>query len=98
MSDELRVTVVVTGLGRKKNVAPAINEIPLVPKKHNIVVDRARGVEDAVDYRKFDKPTILRNGSSGVIDELDETQAVEFNAEDVYDLDIPAFLRRDDKK
>ena len=53
MSDELRVTVVATGLGR--NVAEEEQPVKLVVKKDN---------KGDVDYGQLDRPTVLRQQSS----------------------------------
>jgi len=79
LTDELRVTVVATGLGDPKRM----KETPL----H--VVDK---VEVAVtaeepDYAELSRPTVLRNKVSGDTTSVDEVNDLEY-------LDIPAFLRR----
>jgi len=79
MRDELRVTVVATGLGN----APR----QVVTEKPSLVqVNRtASGAED------FDRPTVLRNKHKAA----QRAQATGGNsAEDMDYLDIPAFLRR----
>lgn len=80
MTDELRVTVVATGLGH----------IEMAPKK---VVDNtaATKADGSVDYRKLDRPTVMR-GSNAQPAEQARTHA-DANKEMDY-LDIPAFLRR----
>lgn len=71
MAGELRVTLVATGLG----VDPA----PPRPVPRDPVGD--------IDYRKLDKPTIIRNAGNA--------QAVQADSKfDLDYLDIPAFLRR----
>jgi cell division protein FtsZ len=79
MRDELRVTVVATGLGNTPKQG--------VPEKPSLVqVNRtATGAED------LDQPTILRNRKKAA----QRAQATGGNsAEDMAYLDIPAFLRR----
>ena len=79
MGDELRVTVVATGLG---------NQEAEKPKK---VVDNTRkkiAGDGSMDYGDFDKPTVMRNAAS----ELDKADPA--TAKDMEYLDIPAFLRR----
>ena len=85
MTDELRVTVVVTGLGGKSRI---IGSDPTIK-----VTNKA----GSVDYRKLDKPTVIRNtkDADATPDEPDLATTLDKNAE--Y-LDIPAFLRREDKK
>lgn len=78
MGDELRVTVVATGLG---------NQEADKPKK---VVDNTRkkiAGDGTMDYGDFDKPTIMRNAAEG-----EKVDGV--TPKDMEYLDIPAFLRR----
>jgi cell division protein FtsZ len=79
MRDELRVTVVATGLGNAPK--QATTEKPAL-----VQVNRtATGAED------YDRPTVLRNKSKAA----QRAQAAGGNsAEDMDYLDIPAFLRR----
>ncbi len=79
MRDELRVTVVATGLG--SNPKPATSEKPSL-----VQVNRTpSGAED------YDRPTVLRNRTKAT----QRAQAAGGNsAEDMDYLDIPAFLRR----
>jgi len=77
MEDEIRVTVVATGIGgepRLKEEAPAPVTTP-------------RKVEEDFDYKRFERPTVIRN--------RDERFGADNAAETNTDyLDIPAFLRR----
>lgn len=88
LSDELRVTVIVTGLGdtRQKQAqqAPA----------SRTRADVRRGDEDPVDYQQFDRPAVLRKQN-----ERQPAQTVNPKAAvpDVDYLDIPAFLRRQEE-
>ncbi|HET6654828.1 MAG TPA: cell division protein FtsZ [Gammaproteobacteria bacterium] len=79
MSNEIRVTVVATGLGghHKRAVKPAEPKIKLVPPKP----------DTPADYAELDKPTVIRRRAVG--DRLVDAP----NADPDY-LDIPAFLRR----
>ena len=92
MTDELRVTVVVTGLGKDKN-PPAITEEIV-----DVVVTTTTTtavIEESIDYNKFNKPAVFRNITDSQIDEAQKlSEAMDTNIE--Y-LDIPAFLRRNDK-
>ncbi len=77
MDDEIRVTVVATGIGgeqRGKEEAPT-------------VVAAARKEEDEVDYKRYERPTVIRNRD-------DHTPANGATDTDTDYLDIPAFLRR----
>jgi cell division protein FtsZ len=82
LKDELRVTVVATGLGaggaRQTAGQAAANPVRAVPPRNR---------NGGVDYEDLDKPTVLRKRASGD----------NFGTSGVFDdemLDIPAFLRR----
>jgi cell division protein FtsZ len=79
MTDELRVTVVVTGLGRGA-VAPG-QEAP---------ARQAQTVKNdgTLNYNQLDRPTYQRQTPARRGSEMDDTQR------DIEYLDIPAFLRR----
>ena len=79
LKDELRVTVVATGLGS--------GEAARQGKQEGLRVVRAANGE--VDYRNFDTPTVVRNQPP-----RERGNAVTALAEDPDYLDIPAFLRR----
>jgi cell division protein FtsZ len=87
MKEEMRVTVVATGLG-EANVAklpkPSKQETPAVQ-----LVNTENLESPAADnYRELDRPTVLRNGAPNRL-------AVDPVADGNLDyLDIPAFLRR----
>lgn len=79
MSDELKVTVVATGLGGER-------------EKPTKVVDNTRTLDGTTDYNQLDRPAVLRRravsqGNVAVDQSRDEEQDVDY-------LDIPAFLRR----
>lgn len=74
MSGEMRVTIVATGLGN-------------ITREDASRVKLVQTAGGSVDYKEFDRPTIMRNRQS----EPDTTVAVDNDPE--Y-LDIPAFLRR----
>ncbi len=80
MTDELRVTVVVTGLG-----ADQVRAAETVGTRTN------RGVRNdgTVDYNQLDRPTFMRNQEPKKVHEVEE-----FREKDIDYLDIPAFLRR----
>lgn len=78
LESEMRVTVVATGLGSSH-------------ERPTKVVDNTVG-DDATDYRKLDRPAILRNRESGRAAPA-MAQAVGAEADMDY-LDIPAFLRK----
>lgn len=81
LDDELRVTVVATGLGSQASQLPEEE-----PERMRVV---AGGARTALDYEDLDKPTVLRTQPAGA------AQAAEpGEAPDAELLDIPAFLRR----
>jgi cell division protein FtsZ len=80
MSDELRVTIVVTGLGMQGGVAAPLRSL------------RNTKSDGTVDYHQLDRPTYLRNQepATKVQSETDEF----CGDKEIEYLDIPAFLRR----
>ncbi len=79
MTDEIRVTVVATGLG---GVKLALNEQPIAA-----VVPQIEIVKKPIDIN-YDEPTIIRNGQQEQKKELENGDV------NMDYLDIPAFLRR----
>jgi len=82
LEDELRVTVVATGLGERrvagKRPVPGEQPLRLVPSD---------GGDAQPDYRAMERPAIARKrGAGGAAEAVDES--------DLDYLDIPAFLRR----
>ncbi len=73
MSGDIRVTIVATGLGN-------------LPKTTSEPVKLVENSVEKVDYRDFDRPTVMRQKSAA-----DKALALDTDAD--Y-LDIPAFLRR----
>ncbi|MGP9833435.1 cell division protein FtsZ [Marinobacter sp. NSM] len=80
MTDELKVTVVATGLGGERD-------------KPTKVVDNSRTLDGKTDYNQLDRPAVLRRRavSQGNV-ALDQSKESEEQGVDY--LDIPAFLRR----
>ncbi|MGD8910135.1 MAG: cell division protein FtsZ [Chromatiales bacterium] len=87
MQNEMRVTVVATGLGERARVnipkPSQVEEIQPVKLVNSDIVEPELG-----DYRELDRPTVLRNGANA---RQTGAAATEGNLD--Y-LDIPAFLRR----
>ena len=84
LRDELRVTVVATGLG-------ALMEKPIKVVDNTTAAQPARKLEtSAPNYRDLDRPTVMRNSGGAQAAQASFTQPVE----DLDYLDIPAFLRR----
>ncbi len=86
MRDELRVTVVVTGLGRTDQWT---KEEAVSPVEKKIKNTRSDGT---LDYNQLDRPAYLRKDKPAVRKE----EPVDREAKDMEYLDIPAFLRRQD--
>jgi|TARA_R110001592_G_scaffold106453_1_gene298827 cell division protein FtsZ len=91
LRDELRVTVVATGLGAKieKPVKVVDNTSAPAPASRHATGHAADNT--APNYRDLDRPTVMRNtgqGNSAAAARLDRP------VEDLDYLDIPAFLRR----
>jgi len=79
LTDELRVTVVATGLG----------QIETAPKK--VVDNTVKKSDGSVDYKQLDRPTVMRGSNAQPVERAE--QRVE-SSKDLDYLDIPAFLRR----
>jgi len=105
MTDEMRVTVIVTGLGDVKNRGQQANAYP-----HNKsrVLESALRSDGTFDYQQLDRPAVLRKQASLVKpsaaqtaqaaslnrQKLPQTSAEAASVPDTDYLDIPAFLRR----
>lgn len=89
MSEELRVTVVVTGLGNQEEEQ---GEGSL--RKNRLQAMRAMRNDGTVDYQQLDRPTYLRHSDTPK-PQAEAEEAVQRD-KDVEYLDIPAFLRRED--
>ena len=83
MSDELRVTVVATGLGQQQKVVEE-------PKPTKVVDNTVstRNADGSNDYRQLERPTISRQAGN-TAKQIDVS-----SRPDMDYLDIPAFLRR----
>lgn len=85
--DELKVTVVATGLG----VKPAVAEKPKKVVDNTAAVEPAKKVPTTVaDYAELDKPAHIRNQAAKAL----APRADSGKEKDMDYLDIPAFLRR----
>lgn len=108
MSDELRVTVVATGLGSKAAIEAKPTKVV-----DNTVSQRASAAVSSPNYADLDRPAVMRNGGSNNYQPSSQygsggsyasqaaaaVPAVDRNpvsapADDLDYLDIPAFLRR----
>ena len=83
MTDELRVTVVVTGLGNQNNSGASI-PIKTIKNTKN---------DGTVDYHQLDRPTFLRNQEA----QKKPAETEDQRERDFEYLDIPAFLRRQEE-
>lgn len=86
MTDELRVTVVATGLGQIEGAKAGVS-----PTK---VVDNTRSADGSPNYAMLDKPTIMRANAAAARSAGNTARALETRERDMEYLDIPAFLRR----
>jgi cell division protein FtsZ len=96
MTDELRVTVIVTGLGDLRQRHQ--QHQTAAPKSR--LLDARRG-DGSVDYDQLDRPALMRKQAmSGTQAASSATIAAQVATESVPDvdyLDIPAFLRRQEE-
>src|SRR5690606_3841599 len=83
MNNELRVTVVATGLGMA-----GLKEVKPAPTK--VVIDNTRRSNGQIDYSALDRPAHLRASARS---STTATAPVTEKEHEDY-LDIPAFLRR----
>ncbi len=91
MNDELRVTVVATGIGLPQEV-PAPQPVRLV--NNNVAKSQPapnRRASGDVDYATLDRPTVMRQQAAVAGDRYARPSSP---APDIDYLDIPAFLRR----
>jgi cell division protein FtsZ len=83
MSDELRVTVVATGLGAREHTTASPAESSVEPPVK--LVQRNKNGE--IDYGRLDRPTVMRKQAAHGGQALPSESDLDY-------LDIPAFLRR----
>lgn len=92
MSDELRVTVVVTGLGTSQGQSSSAMA-SIRPSKSTMRLDSGNA-----DYHKFERPAYLRNQVQTAVPEKEPVTASVASEptqnRDMELLDIPAFLRK----
>ena len=100
MTDELRVTVIVTGLGDSRQRTQQTNT-----SLHKSTPYENKRLEGTLDYHQFDRPAVLRrqsgmNVSSSPAQSQRQTQVAQAQEAlpDVDYLDIPAFLRRQEEE
>lgn len=95
ITDELRVTVVVTGLQAHKSSQSLFS----IPETKSLDADVVNSKMDSnvIDYAALDKPTILRNRQADLALKSTRVDKV-VDDEDLEYLDIPAFLRNQSEK
>jgi cell division protein FtsZ len=88
LTEEMRVTVVVTGLSSSgANGHASLAPSPVAAMKHSAPMTESKKSDGTVDYEHLERPTILRQQAK-------QNKQPELIAEDMDYLDIPAFLRR----
>ena len=88
MTDEMRVTVIVTGLG--DNRSRGNHQQSSTSKSRMAESTRSDG---SFDYQYFDRPAVMRKQATTASKPANET-----SVPDVDYLDIPAFLRRQEEE
>jgi cell division protein FtsZ len=91
MNDELRVTVIATGVGTISKSLPQEQQ-PAAMKVASKQQPQAEKSTKVGDYREFDKPTVTRLQTGSNDNSLEEHDSSSTQSGDY--LDIPAFLRR----
>lgn len=105
MTDELRVTVIVTGLGdiRQRHLQPQQTQQPSLAAGKAGRLMETRRVDGSLDYQQLDRPAVLRK-QTGVLSSpslgtaIKQTNDLKTTTPDVDYLDIPAFLRRQEEE
>ncbi|KTD53341.1 cell division protein FtsZ [Legionella santicrucis] len=91
MTDEMRVTVIVTGLGdgrqRHQQAQPQ--------QSHRARLLETTRSDGSLDYQQFDRPAVVRKQAQASISSTAKQNSD--NVPDVDYLDIPAFLRRQEE-
>ena len=83
LGDEVRVTIVATGLGEVSQESAPMKLVEQTPRTVGS------------DYNQFDKPTVMRRGKASAGDVAERSAASKGSRDSEMDyLDIPAFLRR----
>jgi len=91
MSEEVRVTVVATGLGAQSELE--------IPEPTKVVVDNTRKPDGRPNYSELDKPAVMRSSAQTATARPQAAAAATTASsaavdKDIEYLDIPAFLRR----
>jgi len=89
MTDEMRVTVIVTGLGEERRRHQSSTKTTLEIQAEHLEKQRREG---SFDYQELDKPAVSRKQAAAP--NVSAKSAASSDVPDVDYLDIPAFLRR----
>jgi cell division protein FtsZ len=98
LRDEIRVTVIVTGLGRKQTQSQAYAQ-PHQQAQATMssrLADSTRS-DGSIDYQRLEKPTLMRKHALSSPSPMTSNAKAATNLDSAVDmdyLDIPAFLRR----
>lgn len=94
MGDEIKVTVVATGLGSLQEAAQPVPQARAMAAEPPVVDADSQVVADqSVDYSRYDQPAVMRNQRLKSV--VGGSNTTERSAvDDMELLDIPAFLRR----
>lgn len=91
MTDELRVTVIVTGLGDTRQRGASLSN------KTAPAFESRRG-DGSFDYQQLERPAVLRKQSGVTAPGVVKSAPMQESLPDVDYLDIPAFLRRQEEE
>lgn len=89
LTDEIRVTVIVTGLGDLKSRSKQAE-----PNQARARLAELSRLDNSFDFQQLDKPAVLRKQQSASVSPKNQQEAT---IPDVDYLDIPAFLRRQEE-
>jgi len=82
LRDEVRVTVIVTGLGRKQGQPGSVK-----------LIDSTKA-DGSIDYHQLEKPAVMRRHAASNMQSKPTITSSSDSAQELDYLDIPAFLRR----
>ncbi len=93
MTDEMRVTVIVTGLGDARQRQQASQQTT----QRSRFMDSMRS-DGSMDYQQLDRPAVMRKQAPATSAIAAKKQNNDHHVADVDYLDIPAFLRRQEEE
>ena len=96
MGDEIKVTVVATGLGAVEVAQSSVTQTSMArkPEPPLLKTEAEAGLDSAVDYTNFDQPTVMRQQQGRLRSVAGGAALAPADNADLEFLDIPAFLRR----